>query len=93
MLWGINRYVNNSALRASSSNALVLLPDMLTIRHYVPHPRSIFECIIQSQNTNTISALRASNLALIEELIRKLRHYVPGSGIALTSALQMTTHD
>ena len=73
MLWGINRYVNNSALRASSSDALVLLPDMLTIRHYVPHPRSIFECIIQSQNTNTISALRASNLALIEELTRKLR--------------------
>ncbi|CAG8643563.1 11336_t:CDS:1, partial [Paraglomus brasilianum] len=44
-------------------------------------------------NTNTISALRASNLALIEELTRKLGHYVPSSGIALTLGPQMTTRD
>ena len=43
--------------------------------------------------TVNISALEASNMALIEELIRKLGHYVPGSGIALTSGPQMTTRD
>ncbi|CAG8668225.1 1842_t:CDS:1, partial [Paraglomus brasilianum] len=64
---------NNSALCASSSDALVYYQIcMLTVQHYVPHPRSIFECNIQNQDTNTTSTLRASNLALIEELTRKL---------------------